>query len=96
MDAQTIVKAIDELVLSCEVIRKSENCKMCPLSEICLGEHSIVDIADEMTTVLISWMACMAETITERQEEAEKSDYDRKWEAEADYWNLRRCDPDYE
>ena len=94
MVAEQIIKALEELAVACETICGAEKCKMCPLKDLCFDDYSIVDIVNKVDEVAIARMTCMADIITERQEEAEKSEYDRKWEAEADYWNDRRCDPD--
>lgn len=94
MVAHQIKQALAELSIACEVISEADKCKMCPLKDLCMTEYSIVDTVNKMDDTLISRFVCMAEMITERQEEAEKSEYDRRWEAEADRWNDRRCDPD--
>ena len=54
-----------------------------------------MDTVLKMDDTLISRFICMGEMITERQEEAEKSESQKRWEAEADRWNDRRCDPDW-
>lgn len=94
MVARTIKDALVELSLACEVICRAERCEMCPLKDICFEEYSIVDTVEKMTDASISRMLCMAEQITDGIKESEKTDADRRWEAEADYWNDRRCDLD--
>lgn len=94
MVALEIKKALQELSIACEVICEAEKCRMCPLKDCCLVDYSILDIS--VDEVAISRMLCMAEIITEREEEKQKTEAERAWEAEADYWNDRRCDPDYE
>ena len=86
MVASEIKKALDELAIACEVISASSKCKMCPLKDCCFDDYSIVDVAYKTDEVAISRMTCMAEIITERQEETEKSEYQRRWEHEADEW----------
>lgn len=90
MVAHEIRQALVELSLACEVICGAEKCKICPLKDLCVTEYSIVDTVNKMDDTLISRMVCMAEIITERQEEAEKSEYDRKWEHDANEWLDRR------
>lgn len=96
MVAHEIRQALAELSVACEVICGAEKCKICPLKSVCFADYSIVDTVNKMDDVLIARMLCMAEIITERQEEAEKTEEQRRWEAEADEWNDRRCDPDEE
>lgn len=86
MVAHEIRQALAELSIACEVISGAEKCKVCPLKDLCVTEYSIVDTVNKMDDTLISRMVNMAEIITERQEEAEKSEYDRRWEHDADEW----------
>lgn len=86
MVAHEIRQALAELSIACEVISGAEKCKVCPLKDLCVTEYSIVDTVNKMDDALISRMVNMAEIITERQEEAEKSEYDRKWEHDANEW----------
>lgn len=96
MVAIQIKKALEELAVACETICGAGRCKMCPLKDICFDDYSIVDIAAKSDSVAISRMTCLADIITDETEEAEKTELERKWEAEADKWNDRRCDPDGE
>jgi len=93
MVAHNIRQALLELSVACEVIGRADKCKMCPLKDVCFEDFSIVDAVSKMDDTLISRFICMGEMITERQEEAEKSESQKRWEAEADKWNDRRCDP---
>lgn len=98
--AKKISDSLAELIVACEVIRdfdadKEYNaCRICPLKDHCLEEVTFEHIAYQVKQDSIDLMLNMAEVITERLEEREKTEFDRKWEAEADYWNDRRCDPD--
>lgn len=94
--ASDIKKALAELSTACETICRADKCHKCPLEDICFEDYSIVDTINKLDDALIAKMLEMAEDITERQEEAEKTEEQRRWEAEADYWNDRRCDPDDE
>ncbi len=86
MVATQIIKALQELAIACETICGADKCKMCPLKDMCFEDYNIVDTVNKMDDVLITRMCCMAEMITERQEEAEKSESQKRWEAEADAW----------
>ena len=86
MVAGQIVKALGELSVACEVISGADKCKICPLKDLCFEDYSIVDTVNKMDETLISRFVCMAEIITERQEETEKSEYQRHWEHDADEW----------
>ncbi len=94
MSIEQIVKALKELSVACETISRADRCKICPLEDLCFEEYSIVDTVNKMDDTLISRFICMGETIEDAIAEAEKSEYDRRWEAEADYWNDRRNDLD--
>ena len=94
MVAQNIIRALSELSVSCETISRAGKCKMCPLNELCFEDYNFVDTIDKMDDTLISRFVCMAEMITERQEEEEKSEEQRRWEAEADAWLDRKKEID--
>lgn len=100
--AKKIHDSISELIVACEVIRSFDAdkgyhaCRVCPLKDHCLQDCSFEQIAYEVKQDSINLMLNMADTITERLEERAKTEKQRKWEAEADYWNDRRCDPDDE
>ena len=96
MNIAEIKRMLDEMTMACETIRSAERCAMCPLKGSCLDDMPFTVVAYEAEAKAIERFLCMADRVTEAQEEAEKSEYDRKWEAEADYWNDRRCDPDEE
>lgn len=86
MVAHNIRQALLELSVACEVISRADKCKMCPLKDLCFEDYSIVDAVEKMDDTLISRFICMGEIITERQEEAEKSESQKRWEYEADAW----------
>ena len=65
----------------------------CPLKDDCLEECTFEHIAYKVTADAIEQLIFLADEITEEEEERNKSEYDRRWEAEADYWNVRRCGP---
>lgn len=84
MVAHEIKKALQEMAISCEVIHRARKCKMCPMKDDCFEEVNLVDM--KLDEVAISRMVCMAEMLTEVQEEAEKTESQRRWEHEADAW----------
>lgn len=98
--AKRIHNSINDLIVACETIRQYDAekeynaCRVCPLKDHCLEEVTLECIAYHVDVNSINMMLCMAEAITERLEERAKTEEQRKWEAEADYWNDRRCDPD--
>ena len=98
--AKRIHNSINDLIVACETIRNYDSdkeydaCKVCPLKDHCLEEVTLEAIAYHVDVNSINLMLNMAETITERLEERAKTEEQRRWEAEADYWNDRRCDPD--
>lgn len=85
---------LNELIIGCEVIRDNSKCDKCPLKDDCLEECTFEHIAYKVTADAIEQLIFLADEITEEEEERNKTEYDRTWEAEADYWNDRRCDPD--
>lgn len=100
--AKRIYDSISELIVACEVIRaydadkEYDACQVCPLKEHCLEDCTFEHIAYHVKQDSIDLMLNMSEFLTERLEERAKTEEQRKWEAEAEYWNLRRCDPDGE
>ena len=98
--AKRIHNSINDLIVACETIRQYDAdkeydaCRVCPLKDHCLEECTLKSIAYKVDVNSIDLMLNMAETITERLEERAKTEEQRRWEAEADYWNDRRCDPD--
>lgn len=94
MVAKRVYNSISELIIACEVIRDACKCGACPLREHCLEECTFEHIAYQAGVGDIRLCIDMADNINEESEESNKTEHDRKWEAEADYWNLRRCDPD--
>lgn len=88
MVAHEIKKARQEMAVACEIIHRARKCKMCPMKDDCFEEVNLVDM--KLDEVAISRMVCMAEMLTEVQEEAEKSEYQRKWECVADRWLDRK------
>lgn len=94
MVATEIKRTLDELSIACEIISNANRCKLCPLYAFCGGDYIMVETANKLDVVAIARLTCIAEVITERQEESEKTEKQKQWEAEADYWNVRRCDRD--
>lgn len=92
--AKDIYDRISETIIACEVIRDASKCDKCPLKDDCLEECTFEHIAYKVKTDAIEKFIFMADEITEEAEEASKSPQQRRWEASADYWNDRRCDPD--
>lgn len=85
---------IRETIIACEVIRDASKCDKCPLKDDCLEDCTFEHIAYKVKVDRIEKFIFMADQITEDEEEASKSEEQRRWEAEADKWNDRRCDPD--
>lgn len=96
VDAKAIYRNITELILACETVRHAGKCSVCPLMDDCLEDCTFDHIAYKVKTEAIQKMIYLADDITEEEEERSKTDEERKWEAEADYWNDRRGDLDYE
>ena len=98
--AKRIHNSINDLIVACETIRNYDSdkeynaCRICPLKDHCLEEVTLECVAYKVDVNSINLMLSMAEAITERLEEKAKTEEQRRWEAEADYWNDRRCDPD--
>ena len=91
---QKIMDGLIETALACEVIRRAEKCDKCPLKNICIEDLSFEDFVAELKVDILEKFIFMAEEITEDEEEASKSEEQKRWEAEAEKWNLRRCDPE--
>lgn len=96
MVTNRIYDSIGELIMACETVRGADRCDKCPIgaSQHCLEECSFETVAYKVTVKQIEQLIYKADEITEAQEEAEKTEAERAWEAEADYWNDRRCDPE--
>ena len=98
--AKRIHNSINDLIVACETIRQYDAdkeydaCRVCPLKDHCLEECTLECIAYKVDANSINLMLNMAEVIAEKNAEKEKTEEQRRWEAEADYWNDRRCDPD--
>ena len=94
MTAPDIYDRLGELIACCDTVRDADKCNKCPLKEMCLEEESFERVANKVKIAQIRGLISLADAITEDEEENSKTEYDRKWEAEAEKWNLRRCDPD--
>lgn len=84
MVAHEIRNALQEMAIACEVIQGAGKCRMCPMKDDCFEDVNLVDM--RLDEVAISRMLCMAEMITEQQEEAEKTEEQRRWEHDANAW----------
>lgn len=93
MLTEKIMDGLVEVSLACETISRAEKCKACPCKEYCLYDVDFTDFVAQLTMNDLRRFITMGEIITEQQEEASKSEEQRRWEAEADRWNDRRCDP---
>ena len=91
-----IYRSITDLAVCCETIRFNGECERCPLydTETCLCDGTFTLTASKINAEIINKIICLADECTETEAERAKTAFDRKWEAEADYWNDRRCDPD--
>lgn len=91
-----IRKCLTELLIACEVVSDAGRCEECPFLEDCFIDCTFSRIAGKTTAEGIHKFISLAEEITDAQQEASKTDEERRWEAEADYWNVRRCDPEWD
>lgn len=88
-----IYDSIQEVVIACETICHEYRCEECPLCDSgCIEDCSFRTTAVMLTADKVRKMIEFADKLTDEQEEASKSEEEKKWEAEADYWNDRRCD----
>lgn len=89
MIQKKISESLEELVQACERFKECGKCNSddCPMHTWCLEEETLSDIAYNTSKSEIEEFIAKAEKLTI---EITKEDL------EADYWNLRRCDPDYE
>ena len=92
--ASEIYKCLCEVAIACDTICP-DNCEECPLYDNgCVDDVTFKTAVNELTTEKVRQMITLADEITEAQEEASKTEEEKRWEAEADYWNDRRCDPE--
>lgn len=94
MVANEIYDRLGELMACCETVRDACKCDVCPIRETCLEESTFERVSYKVKVANIKKLIEMADEITEEEEERAKTEEQRRWEAEAEYWNLRRCDPD--
>lgn len=94
--AKEIYKSLQEVALSCETI-EPHRCDECPLyEEGCLEEVTFLGVVHRLNEEKVRQMIELADEITEEQIEAEKTEEERRWEAEAEIGNLMRSDPDWD
>lgn len=96
MVANEIYDRLGELMACCETVRDACKCDICPIRETCLEESTFERVSYKVKVANIKKLIEMADEITEEEEERAKTEEQRRWEADADYWNDRRCDPDGE
>lgn len=77
---------MNDLWEACEVVIEY-GCEECPMRANCLRDEHW-NAPEEQVDEMLSF----ARTLVENR--GTKSFEELKWEAEADYWNLRRCDPE--
>lgn len=94
--ANSIYDRLGELQACCDTVRDACKCEECPIRDYCLEESTFERVATKVKVVSIDKMVAMADEITEAEYEAQKTEEQRRWEAEADYWNDRRCDSVYD
>ena len=94
MLAEKVMDGLVETSLACETICRHEKCKVCPCKNYCINDVEFIDFVRKLNVHDLQRLIFMAETLTEAEEEANKTEEQRRWEAEADRWNDRRCDPD--
>ena len=92
--ANSIYDRLSELMALCDTVRDAYKCDECPIKDMCLEESTFEKVSTKVNVTHINKMIDMADAITEEEEERAKTEEQRRWEAEADYWNDRRCDPD--
>ena len=93
MLTQRIMDGLVETSLACETISRHEKCKACPCKDYCINDVEFVDFVAKLNINDLQKLIFMGETLTEIEEEASKTEEQRRWEAEADRWNDKRCDP---
>lgn len=94
MEIQKIMDGLVEVSLACETISRNEKCKACPCRGYCLEDVEFVDFVAKLNIIDLQKFIIMGEMLTEAEEEASKSEEQRRWEYEAEVGNLKRCDPD--
>lgn len=94
MITQKVMDGLVEVSLACETICRNEKCKACPCKNYCLNDVEFIDFVAKLSINDLQKFIFMGETLTEMEEEASKTEEQRRWEYEAEIGNLRRCDPD--
>ena len=92
MVAKEIYDRISELIVCCEVVRDASRCDRCPLKDDCLEDCTFEHIAYKVKADAIDKLIDMADEITEEEEERAKTEEQRRWEADADEWLLRKAE----
>ena len=94
VNAQTITDNIKDVLIACEYIRFADRCDECPFkAELCFCDESFEHIVMNISAEDVEKLLILAEEVKEDEDERNKSKYEREWEAYADKWNDRRCDP---
>lgn len=73
----------------CDTIAWYDKCDECPMREKCPDEN-YYELSDEQAELIRDF----AEEVLEEEEQNNMTEEERRWQAKADYWNDRRCDPE--
>ena len=84
--ANEIYDRLGELIVCCETVRDGCKCDECPIRETCLEESTFERVANRIKVANLKKLIDMADEITEEEEERNKTEYDRRWEHDADEW----------
>ena len=82
-----IYKSLEELVQACERYKECQKCEECPMSVWCIEENNLADIAYNVPSSLIDDFITGADELTA---------FISKEDDEANEWDVRRNDPDYQ
>lgn len=95
VDVQTTTDNIKDVLIACEIVRFTDRCDECPFKdELCFTEETFEHIVTNISAEDVEKLLILAEEVKEDEDERNKTKYEREWEAYADKWNDRRCDPD--
>lgn len=89
---KNIVQTLQNVSIACETIRRVRQCRGCPL-EKCLEYDTFEEFAEAISADAMEKFFILADDITDAEEEQSKTEEQKRWDAEADEWNVRRCDP---
>ena len=95
VDVHATADNIKDVLIACEIVRFTDRCDECPFKdELCFTEETFEHIVTNISAEDMEKLLILAEEAKEDEHERNKTKYEREWEAYADKWNDRRCDPD--